>query len=334
MTVNLLTGESYEARKEDYITKSTSVPPRNISTPIWNRFLTRITGSDAELQKYLQRMAGYCLTGHTIEHILFFLFGTGANGKSVFINTLVEIWGDYATIAPMTTFMATRIDQHPTDLAMLRAVRLVVAQETEAGRHWAEARIKSVTGGDPITARFMRADFFTYKPKFKLVIVGNHKPSLRTVDEAIRRRIHLVPFIITIPEAERDKDLFEKLKPEHPGILQWAIDGCMEWRRSGLAPPHAVLEATAKYLTDEDSFARWIEDECVTGTNQWGIGALLWGRWKTWCELNNEHPESQKSFAQEMEKRGYSRDKSQGVRGFRSVDLKPQLKTQPRADYQ
>lgn len=334
MTVNLLSGEYYDARKEDYITKKTSVPPSAVNTPIWNSFLSKVTGADSELQKYLQRMAGYCLTGNVNEHALFFLYGTGANGKSVFINTLVETWGDYAAIAPMTTFMATHTDQHPTDLAMLRAVRLVVAQETEAGRHWAEARIKSITGGDPITARFMRADFFTYKPQFKLVIVGNHKPSLRTVDEAIRRRIHLVPFIITIPEAERDKDLFEKLKPERPGILQWAIDGCMEWRRTGLAPPKAVLEATAKYLSDEDNVARWIEDECITGKPQWGIGALLWGRWKTWCELNNEHPGSQKSFAQEMEKRGFNRSTSQNVRGFSGIDLKPKFKPQPRGDYE
>ena len=326
MTVNLNTGEFYKARKEDYITKSTTVAPRDIPIPIWRSFLDKITASDAELQKYLQRMAGYCLTGDTNEHVMFFFYGTGANRKSVFINTLVEIWGDYAAIAPMTTFMATHTDQHPTDLAMLRAVRLVVAQETEAGRHWAEARIKSITGGDPITARFMRADFFTYKPQFKLVIVGNHKPSLRTVDEAIRRRIHLVPFVVTIPEAERDKDLFDKLKPERLGILQWAINGCLKWQKTGLAPPNTVLDATAKYLADEDNFARWIEDECVTEKNQWGVGAQLWGQWKIWCERNNEHPGSQKSFAQEMEKRGFSRSKSQGVRGFDRIDLKPSLK--------
>jgi P4 family phage/plasmid primase-like protien len=323
MTVNLLTGESYEARKEDYITKSTSVSPKNIPTPIWNRFLTTITGSDTELQKYLQRMAGYCLAGHTIEHILFFLFGTGANGKSVFINTLVEIWGDYATIAPMTTFMATRIDQHPTDLAMLRAVRLVVAQETEAGRHWAEARIKSITGGDPITARFMRADFFTYKPKFKLVIVGNHKPSLRTVDEAIRRRIHLVPFIVTIPEAERDKDLLEKLRPEHPGILQWAIDGCMAWRSSGLAPPKAVLDATQNYLADEDNLAQWIEDKCISGKGLQRAAADLWESWRDWCEFNNEYGGSKKSFGQELENRGFDRKRTPYGISYLGIDLKP-----------
>jgi putative DNA primase/helicase len=333
MTVNLRTGEYYDARKEDMCTKIAAVAPENMDIPLWKSLLGKVTGDDVELQKYLQRVAGYCMTGITSEHVLFFLYGTGANGKGVFINTLTGIWNDYAAVASMTTFMASHTDQHPTDLAMLRGVRLVVAQETEIGRHWAEAKIKAITGGDPITARFMRADFFTYTPQFKLVIVGNHKPALRNVDEAIRRRIHLVPFLITIPPVERDKNLFDKIKPEWPGILQWAIDGCLEWRKIGLAPPAAVLAATAKYLADEDAFARWIEDECTTGNGRWGSSAQLWGRWKEWSEANNEWTGPRKSFGQELEKRGFAPEKSQDVRGYRGVDLKPHLKSQPAGDY-
>ena len=156
---------------------------------------------------------------------------------------------------------------------------------------------------------------------------------MRTVDEAIRRRIQLVPFLVTIPEGERDKDLLDKLKPERPGILQWAIDGCLEWQKSGLAPPTSVTEATAKYLSDEDNVARWIEDECVTAKTQWGSAAQLWGRWKTWCDDNNEAPGSQKSFAQEMEKRGYMRSRSQQIRGFSGIDIKPSLKPQTPPSY-
>jgi putative DNA primase/helicase len=155
---------------------------------------------------------------------------------------------------------------------MLRGIRLVVAQETEVGRQWAEARIKSITGGDPVRARFMRQDFFEYTPQFKLVIVGNHKPALRNVDEAMRRRIHLVPFTVTIPPAERDKELFEKLKPEWPGILRWAVDGCLEWQEIGLAPPPAIIAATDEYLAEEDALARWIEECCDSGRHLWGIG--------------------------------------------------------------
>jgi putative DNA primase/helicase len=318
MSVDLRTGEYYDARKENYATKSTAVPPENMEIPLWRSFLDKITGGDSELQRYL-----YCLTGITTEHVLFFLYGTGANGKSVFINTLTGVLGDYAAVAPMSTFMASHTDQHPTDLAMLHAVRLVVAQETEVGRHWAEARIKAITGGDPITVRFMRADFFTYKPQFKLVIVGNHKPALRNVDEAIRRRIHLVPFTVTIPPEERDKGLFDKFKPEWPGILQWAIDGCMEWRRIGLAPPAAVVNATDKYLADEDSFAHWIEEKCIVGKGLQRAGGDLWGSYKAWCDLNNEHAGAQKSFGQELEKRGFERRHTMYGALYRGVDLKP-----------
>jgi putative DNA primase/helicase len=323
MSVDLRTGEYYDARKEDYATRSAAVPPETIDTPLWRSFLDKITGGDVELQGYLQRMAGYCLTGLTTEHVLFFLYGTGANGKSVFINTLMGILKDYAAAAPMSTFMVSHIDQHPTDLAMLHGVRLAVAQETEVGRHWAEARIKAITGGDPITARFMRADFFTYTPQFKLVIVGNHKPALRNVDEAIRRRIHLVPFTVTIPPEERDKGLFDKLKPEWPGILQWAIDGCMEWRQIGLTPPAAVVNATDKYLADEDSFAHWLEEKCITGKGLQRAAGDLWGSYKAWCDLNNEYAGAQKTFGQELEKRGFERKHTMYGALYRGIDLKP-----------
>src|SRR5262249_9400947 len=154
-------------------------------------------------------------------HALFFLHGLGANGKSVFLNTVSGILGDYHRAAPIETFTASRSDRHPTELAMLRGARLVTATETEEGRHWAEARIKALTGGDPISARFMHQDFFEFIPKFKLMIAGNHKPSLRSVDEAIRRRFNLVPFSVTIPAEERDETLAERLRTEWPGILDW-----------------------------------------------------------------------------------------------------------------
>jgi P4 family phage/plasmid primase-like protien len=321
-TTNLRTGEIYEARKEDLCTKIAAVCAEDIEIPIWRAFLDKITGGDAELQSYLQRMAGYCMTGLTCEHVLFFLYGTGANGKSVFINTLTGIWGDYAAVAPMTTFMASHTDQHPTDLAMLRGVRLVVAHETEIGRNWAEAKIKSITGGDKVTARFMRQDFFQYIPQFKLVIVGNHKPALRSVDEAIRRRLQLIPFTVTIPPAERDKDLFDKLKPERPGILHWAINGCLEWRKIGLAPPAAVRAASDEYFAEEDAIARWIDEECVTGKHLWGIGVALWTSWKAWAERNNEWVGTRKSFAQALKDRGFEPRVSQNVRGHKPHEMR------------
>jgi putative DNA primase/helicase len=310
-------------RPEDMCTKiaGTYYDPA-CPTPLWLNFLDRVTGGDKDLQAYLQRMAGYCMTGHTKEHVMFFLYGTGANGKGVFLNTLTGIWGTYAAVAPMETFCESVSERHPTDLAMLRGARLVVAQETEEGRYWAEAKIKSLTGGDPISARFMRQDFFTYTPTFKLVIAGNHKPSLKSVDEAIRRRLHLIPFTVTIPVAERDKDLFKKLKPEWPGILAWAACGCTEWQKQGLNPPAAVRDATDEYLVAEDSFQQWIGECCVVGKDQWGVGATLWESWKAWAQNNNERPGSRKGFAAAMAAHGHENTKSQEVRGYSGINAK------------
>ena len=226
--VDLRTGDSRPHRREDYCTKITAVAPGG-DCPRWHEFLERITDGDNELQHYLRRAVGYGLTGLTQEQVFFFLYGTGANGKSVFLNTVSRLVGDYHATAPMEAFTASHTDRHPTELAGLRGARLVTAVETEEGRRWNESRIKVLTGGDPIAARFMRQDFFTFVPQFKLLVVGNHKPGLRNVDEAIRRRLHLVPFTVTIPPEERDEQLSEKLKEEWPGILGWAIEGAAEW---------------------------------------------------------------------------------------------------------
>jgi len=240
--VDLRTGRVRVHDPRDYVTKITGVAPGG-GCPLFVAFLERITRGNADLIAYIQRVLGYALTGLTREHALFFCFGTGANGKSVLLSTVAGILGDYHRTAPIETFTASNGDRHPTDLAMLRGARLVTATETEEGRRWAESRIKSLTGGDTIAARFMRQDFFEYLPAFKLVIAGNHKPGLRSVDEAIRRRFHLIPFSVTIPLDERDGELADKLKTEWPGILAWMVKGCLEWQTGGLRPPQAVLAA-------------------------------------------------------------------------------------------
>jgi putative DNA primase/helicase len=168
----------------------------------------------------------------------------------------------------------------------------------------------------------MRQDYFEYVPQFKLVIAGNHKPSLKTVNEAIRRRFNMIPFTVTIPEGERDPQLMEKLKAEWPAILRWAIQGCLEWQQRGLAPPPAVTTATADYLAEEDAFARWVEDCCVTGKQHWGIGDRLWRSWKAWAEVSNERPGGRKTFTQTMNDNGYTASTSQNVRGHNGIDVK------------
>jgi putative DNA primase/helicase len=200
-TIDLRTGQTRPHDRKDLITKTTAVGPDG-ACPMWLAFLNRIFNRDQDLIGYIKRVLGYSLTGSVQEHSLFFCHGTGGNGKGVLLGTWHKILGEYSAIAPMSTFTATQNERHPTELAMLRGARLVTAQETEDGHHWAESKIKALTGGDPVSARFMRQDFFTYQPSFKLIVAGNHRPSLRNVDEAIRRRFNLVPFTVTIPRPQ------------------------------------------------------------------------------------------------------------------------------------
>ncbi|WP_373503766.1 phage/plasmid primase, P4 family [Aestuariivirga sp.] len=261
----------------------------------------------------------------TSAHALFFLYGLGANGKSVFIDTLAGVLGDYHKTAPIETFTASSGDRHPTDLAGLRGARLVTATETEEGRRWAEAKIKQLTGGDKISARFMRQDFFEYVPQFKLLVAGNHKPGLRSVDEAIRRRFHLLPFTVTIPAEERDLHLKDKLKAEWPGILSWAVQGCLDWQRVGLNPPEAVKQATAAYLEAEDATAAWLDDCCIVDPQAWESSADLFSSWKTWAEKAGEPIGSSKSFVAKLETRGFRENRKRHGRGYTGYSINPTL---------
>jgi P4 family phage/plasmid primase-like protien len=269
----------------------------------------------------LQRVAGYCLTGVTSEHALFFLYGTGANGKSVFANTLTIILGDYATVAAMDMFMATTSERHPTDMAGLRGARIVTSIETEQGRRWAESKLKALTGGDKITARFMRQDFFEFVPQFKLLVAGNHKPAIRNVDEAMRRRLHMVPFTVTIPPAQRDKQLPDRLLAERDGILAWAVEGCLMWQRTGLRPPAAVMAATDEYFESEDALGRWLDERCERRASHTEMSAALYADWKNWAEANGEFAGSIKRFSENLTNRGFEQWRSKTARQFRGLRL-------------
>lgn len=320
-TVELRTGKLREHRPADCITKCTRVSPGS-NCAEWLKFLDRVTGGDGDLAQYLQRVFGYALTGSTAEHALFLLYGTGANGKSTLLSVLLHILGDYSVTAPMETFTENHGERHPADLAMLMGARLVVAQETEEGRRWASSRIKALTGGDPISARFMRQDFFTYLPQFKLVLSGNHKPGLRNVDEAIRRRFNLIPFTETIPLQERDQALPDKLKAEGPGILAWLIEGCLAWQEMGLAQPDAVRTATDNYLSDEDVFATWIDEACERKADTFTRVGDLHQSYKRWATKSGERELGIKRFSQQLQERGFERaqrgdDRARGFGGLR-----------------
>lgn len=322
-TVNLRTGRVHPHDRGALHSKITAVAPAPAGTPcpLWTRFLDRVTAGDDDLQRYLRRLFGYCLTGSTREHVMAFFYGTGKNGKGTCLNTLAAIFGDYAKIAPMETFTESLSDRHPTELAMLRGARLVAAQETEEGRRWAESKVKALTGGDPISARFMRQDFFTFQPQFKLVIAGNHKPGLRNIDEAIKRRFHLVPFTVEIPEAERDLDLPEKLKSEWGAILQWAVEGCVEWQRAGLQPPAAVIAATDEYFGDADALGNWLA-ECTTRDSMAHERTRdLYAAWKTWAERAGLSAGTEPKFAQTLKDRGTQPWRDKHGRGFAGIAL-------------
>ena len=318
--VDLRTGGLAPHDRQQAMTKITIATPQG-DCPTWRQFLATVTGGDRDLQSYLQRVAGYCLTGATSEHALFFLYGTGANGKSVFANTLTAILGDYATVAAMDMFMATTSERHPTDMAGLRGARVVTSIETEQGRRWAESKLKALTGGDKITARFMRQDFFEFIPQFKLLVAGNHKPAIRNVDEAMRRRLHMVPFTITIPPAQRDKQLSDRLLAERDGILAWAIEGCLAWQRTGLRAPAAVMAATDEYFEAEDAFGRWLDERCERGANHTETTAALYADWKNWAEANGEFVGSIKRFAESLTNRGLEQWRSKTARHFRGLRL-------------
>lgn len=321
--VDLRTGRKRSHERADRMTKITTATLGG-DCPTWWQFIDEVTGGDKELQAYLQRMVGYALTGSTQEHALFFLYGTGANGKSVFVNTLATILGDYATNAPMDTFMETRTDRHPTDMAGLRGARFVAAIETEQGRRWAESKVKNLTGGDKISARFMRQDFFEFFPQFKLFVAGNHKPAIRNIDEAMKRRLHLIPFTITVPPERRDKHLQQKLLAERDGILAWAVQGCLDWQRHGrLDPPQRVVEATEEYFEAEDALGRWLDERCVREPNAKSLTAELFNDWKQWAEAAGEFIGAQRRFSDLLITRGLEKWRNgMGVRGFQGIGLK------------
>jgi putative DNA primase/helicase len=322
--INLRTGAGHMADPGTYITRVTGSPcaPAGTPHPLWTAFLDRVTTGDKELQGFLQRYVGYCLTGSTDEQVFVFAWGTGANGKSTFINTIAKVFGEYATAAPMSTFVVSQSEQHPTDLAKLVGSRLVVAQENQKGHQWNETRIKQMTGGDTISARFMRSDFFDYIPTFKIFICGNNKPRLANVDPAMRRRLLLIPFTVCIPEDERDPELMGKLVAEHPAILRWCVDGCLAWQREGLNPPSIVRDFTDEYFEDQDVTQQWL-DECTTdgGPYAFTTFADLYASWKNWCDARGFKPGSMKAFSDTLSDRGFRRKKSSGSRGFASLTI-------------
>jgi len=297
-TLDLRTGQLRPHDRDDWITRLAPVAyDSEAKCPLWEAFLDRVMGGNERLIGFLQRAVGYSLTGHTNEQVLMMLYGAGANGKSTFLETLRALLADYSAITDFNTFMKRENEGARNDLARLVGTRFVSAVEAEAGKPLAEALVKQLTGGDTITARFLFKEFFDYRPLFKIWLAVNHKPGIRSSGHGIWRRIRLVPFTVTIPEDERDPRLTQKLAEELPGILAWAVRGCMEWREQGLGVPPEIRAATASYKDEMDLFGGFIEEVCVAEPRAMITAKELYAVYQSWAEANGEKPRSQKALS-------------------------------------
>jgi putative DNA primase/helicase len=322
-TIDLRTGELQPHRRDDYITKCTAVTPdHGADCASFRKFLNDITCSDEDQQSYLARLFGLCLTGDTRDHILPFFLGTGANGKSTLLELMLYIFGDYARQVPSELLMEPRGERHPTETANLLGIRLAIASEVDEGGAWSESRIKTLTGDETMSGRFMRQDFFTFKRTHKLIVAGNHRPALRVVDDAIRRRIHLVPFNAHFVGAAVDLDMPAKLRREAPAILAWVVRGALDWQEGGLCPPAIVARATAEYLASQDTLGAWIDEDClVDDPTAETPSSVLYGAFRMWKEKRGERALSQVRFSSQLEQR-FTKDRRGGVVRFMGIQLR------------
>src|SRR5829696_1382687 len=322
-TIDLRTGELREHRRQELITKLAPVEYRPDATAgAWDAFLGRVLPGE-ELRGFVQRASGYSATGDTSEQCMFINHGGGANGKSTFQEAIAAALGDYAMRAPTEMLLAKRTDGVPNDIARLKGSRFVASSETEEGRRLAESLIKDLTGQDTVTARFLWAELFEFTPTHKLWLSTNHKPEIRGTDNAIWRRIRLIPWTVTIPPAEQDKQLSTRLRGELPGILAWIVRGCLEWRREGLRAPDEVRRATGAYRAEMDVLAGFLAECCELDTGHWEYAKDLYECYKRWCDENGERPEPQRKFGGRLGERGFHRDRggSRGAGIWRGVRL-------------
>lgn len=313
--IDLSTGTLRPNRREDYSTRMVPVTfDPTADCPRFRACLSRWLADDAESITFLQRAIGYTLTGRTDEQVLLFLFGHGANGKTVLLELLARLFGDYGMKADFATFLAGHKNGPRNDLAALVGARYVAAAETDEGQRWDEATLKAVTGGDTITARKLYADLFSYRPTFTLWFAANSKPAVRGTGVAMWRRIRLIPFTVTIPESERDSRLLDHLTTELPGILNWAVAGCLAWQRSGLGQAPAIREATESYRQEMDVLGGFLEQECTIRADARCPSSWLHKRYREWAERNGERPVSQVAFSQRLAERGYHKVKDSAGR--------------------
>jgi putative DNA primase/helicase len=321
-TVDILSGEFREHRQEDMITKIANVEyDPKADCPMWKQFVREIMDYKAEIIKFLQTAAGWSLSGDISEQTMFILYGTGANSKSTFLNTIMYLLGDYATATPTETFMKKSGDNYSNDVARLRGTRFVTTTEVEQGRRLSEPLIKKITGNDEMTARFLYGEFFNFKPTFKIYMATNHKPVIKGTDHGIWRRIKLIPFTQRIPEEKQDKHLELKLREEASGILNWLLEGMATWRQERLKTPKAVLFATDEYRGEMDVIGNFIKEKCDQKKEMTITIKKLYKAYSDWCEENNEHPVSERFFTLRLKEMGFEQSRNSTERFWVGVGL-------------
>ena len=327
-TLDLRQGNLRDHKRDDFCTKMLPVDfDPHAPYPEWGRFLTKITDGNDALMAYLQRVAGYALTGDTREQCLFFLYGSGANGKSVFLETLMTLLGDYARQAAFTTFTASKHGDHRprNDIARLHGARFVSAVEMAEGKRFDEVVIKQLTGQDMITCRYLYSEHFQFKPQFKIFLAANHKPIIRGADSGIWRRIRLIPFTVRIPTSQQDKTLSATLRRELPGILAWAVQGCLAWQENGLDEPADVVSATERYRQEMDPLSDFIGACCIEGRTCQTPFRQLYDAYVQFSREQDDAVINEKQFTTRLSERGYESARisfnSKQVRGWRGIAL-------------
>jgi putative DNA primase/helicase len=313
-TINLESGELREHRREDLITKLAPVDYKpSAVAPRFLRFLREVFDGDEDLIAFVQRFAGYSLTGSVEERVFAILHGRGKNGKSTLVELLQEMMGDYAATTDTETILAKRYQGVGNDIAALKGARFVSAAEVEQDRRLAESKVKTLTGNDTVSARFLYSEPFSFKPEFKIWLSTNNKPVIRGVDDAVWDRIRLVPFEQRFVGDRRDPKLPEKLREEMAGVLSWAVRGCLEWVRNGLGEPERVRAATEDYRAEQDTLAAFFEDRCVIHPRASAGATPLYSAFKDWCDEAGEQRLTQTKFGRQLRERGFRSEKAQRV---------------------
>jgi putative DNA primase/helicase len=332
---NLATGSLVPMTEDIFVTKrlGATLDP-GAKCPQWIRFLNEIFDGNQEIIAFVQRAVGYSLSGHVSEQCLFVLIGTGANGKSTFINVLRRVFGDYAGMTPMQTLTVMPFSTGQTnDLAAMEGKRFISASDGEAGHRLAEAKIKNMTGGDKITCRLLYKDFREFDPQFKLWVATNDLPEVTGSDDAIWRRIRVINFPIKFPENQRDPNLTAKLADEASGILNWALEGFRDWVSYGLRPPPEVIEATTSYRQENDVVGQFIEARCVSQPSEKCEMQTLYNSYSDWCDKSGYTPFPNNSFGKELTRKGYEVKRGSKANSRAGINLKPEFRGDQMEDF-